>query len=298
MSLFDDVVTLFDDPEADFDDEAAGGFVVFSEPWRLGYYRPVANSIPFERPPSLVVPTQGGCYIVADKTRWFAGDLGNPTAIVDVQPYGGVPGTAFKAVSDESVGWFSDAGVVIADAAGQAVAVMADPIDLTAPAAGCSAVITSNGFERVISCGWAVNLTTRAATQYGNFAYTSFAGDYGTKADGIYQVVGATDHGTAIASSAGLGRQNCGTVEKKRLRKLRLGATSDDAMTASLSTPEYPGGFTYDSRRVSGSLEVQQVKPGLGLAAVWFDISVANKNGADFTLGEIAAEFINLPWRF
>jgi hypothetical protein len=297
MALFDDVVTLFDDLDADFDDEAAGGFVIFSEPWRLGYYRPVANSISFERPPSLVVPTQGGCYIVADKTRWFAGDLGNPTAIVDVLPYGGVPGTMFKAVSDESVGWFSDAGVVIADASGQAVAVMADPIDLTAPAAGCSNVITSNGFERVISCGWAVNLTTRAATQYGNFAYTSFAADYGTKADGIYQVVGATDHGTAIAAIADLGRQHGGTLAKKRLRTLRLGATSEDAMTALLATPEYHGGYSYDSRRVSGSLEVQQVKPGRGLVAAWFGIAVANQNGADFTLAEIVADFIPLPWR-
>lgn len=276
----------------------SGNSVLYCDPWRPGYYRPIEGIIPFEKPVSLVVPAQNGCYIVADKTRWFAGDLGNPASIVDVLPYAGVPGTAFAAVSDMTVGWFSAAGVVIADPSGQASAVMADPIDLTAPASGCSIVLVSNGFERVLSCGWSVNLTNKAATQHGAFDYTSFAGGYyGTKADGVYQITGATDNGAPIAASFGLGKLDGSTPQKKRLRILRLGASSGDSMSVSVATPEHPSSYSYDSRRISGDLSIQHVRLARGLEASWFDIAIGNRNGCDFTVDTIMADIILLPWR-
>lgn len=266
------------------------GVVFYSEPWRVGYFRPYANYIGFPDEASIVVPAQNGCYIVADKTRWFAGDLANPSAIVDVLPYKAVPGTGFEAVSDMDVGWFSDAGVVIASPAGEVVAAMADSIDLTAPASGASCVIIDGGYERVISCGWSLNLTNKAATQYGNFDYTSFAGGYGTKADGIYQLTGATDNGASIDAAVGLGRLDFGTLAGKHIPKVRLGVESDQPMVATISTPEHPGGYAYEGRWASGALREQQVRPGRGLAASWFDITLANQNGADFVLATVSVD--------
>lgn len=275
----------------------SSGVVFYSEPWRLGYFQPYANYIGFPDEASIVVPAQNGCYIVADKTRWFAGDLGSPSAIVDVLPYKAVAGTEFEAVSDMTVGWFSDAGIVVASPAGEAVATMADHIDLTAPASGASAVVIEGGFERVISCGWALNLTNKAATQYADFEYTSFAGGYGTKADGIYQLTGLTDNGTEIDAPIGLGRHHFGTLAGKRIPKMRLGVESDRPMVATISTPEYPGGYSYDARWVSADLREQQIILGRGLAASWFDITLSNRGGADFALATLSVDVAPLARR-
>ena len=273
-----------------------GGQVVYSEPWRMAYYRPVENWIAFEKPATIVVPAQNGCYIVADKTRWFAGDLANASAIVDVLPYEAIPGTEFAAVSDMTVGWFSTAGVVIATPDGSAAAVMADPIDLTAPASGASVVLISSGFERVISCGWALNLTTKAATQYSGFDYTSFAGGYGTKADGIYGLTGDTDNGTEVEASIGLGRINFGSMVAKRIPKIRLGVASEQPMVVTIATPGYPNGYSYEAKRSSSELIEQQAEPGKGLSASWFDIILSNNAGADFLL-ESASVVVAFPTR-
>jgi hypothetical protein len=265
-----------------------GGQVVYSEPWRMAYYRPVENWIAFEKPATIVVPAQNGCYIVADKTRWFAGDLANASAIVDVLPYEAIPGTEFAAVSDMTVGWFSTAGVVIATPDGSAAAVMADPIDLTAPASGASVVLISSGFERVISCGWALNLTTKAATQYSGFDYTSFAGGYGTKADGIYGLTGDTDNGTEVEASIGLSRINFGSMIAKRIPKIRLGVASEQPMVVTIATPGYPNGYSYEAKRSSSEIIEQQAEPGKGLSASWFDIILSNNAGADFLLESVS----------
>lgn len=260
-----------------------GQTVVYGEPWRPGYYQPVANRIDFEKAVSLVVPAQNGCYVVAELTRWFEGDLANPARIADVLPYPGVPGTAFKAISDETVGWFSSAGVVIADTAGQVSAVMADPIDLTAPATGCSRTTAENGFEKVISCGWAVNLTTKAATTYNSYDYTSFAGDYGTKANGVYQLSGDTDNGGDIVASVGFGKLNFGSENLKTIIAAFFGGSAAAPLRLLLQTPYSPV-YDYRAKWASPDLRMQRATPGKGLVASWFDATLRNEHGADFTL--------------
>ena len=174
--------------------------------------------------------------------------------------------------------------------AGEAVAVMAATIDLTAPASGASCVIIEGGYERAISCGWSLNLTNKAATQYGNFDYSSFAGGYGTQTDGIYQLTGATDNGASIDAAVGLGRLDFGTLAGKHIPKMRLGVESEQPMVATISTPEHPGGYAYEGRWASGDLREQQVLPGRGLEASWFDIALANQDGADFVLATVSAD--------
>lgn len=265
-----------------------GRNVFYSDPWRLAYYRPETNWIPFEKDVAIVVPAQGGCFVVADRTRWFSGDIHTPDGIVDVLPYGAVPGTEFSSPSDMSVGWFSTAGVVIAASDGSASAVMADAIDLDAPASGASVVLIDGGFERVVSCGWAVNLTTKSVTQYGDFDYTSFAGEYGTKADGIYRLSGDTDNGAGIDWSIGFGRLNFGLAVEKRIPKIRIGVSSEQPMVVTIATPNHPHGYSYRSKTSSADMIEQQVEPGRGLSAGWFDITLSNLDGADFLLDSVS----------
>lgn len=274
-----------------------GPVVYYSEPWRAGYCRMSSNFVLFEESVSLVVPAQVGCYIVADKTRWFAGDLNDPSAIVDVLPYSGVPGTAFVSSFDMGVGWFGGAGIVLASPDGQATAVMADNVDLETPESGAAVIIEANGYRKVIACGWALNLTTNAATKYENYDYTAFAGEFGTKSNGIYQLSGTDDYGTLIDAQISLGRLWFGTLAGKRVPKLRLGVDSSQPMAVTVTTPDHPEGFVYSGRWVSAGLREQQVLLGRGLASSWYEVDVANTDGADFVLAHCALDVFQMTRR-
>ena len=74
-------------------------------PWRHGYCLAAEGYLDFSAPVSLAVENQGGTYICADKTRWFPGDLGDAQGtVIDVLPYGAVPGTAFSVPNQPTVG--------------------------------------------------------------------------------------------------------------------------------------------------------------------------------------------------
>lgn len=274
-----------------------GKRVLFGEPRRLGYYDPLAGQIPFEAAVSLVVPAQNGCYIVADQTRWFEGDIGNSARVVDVLPYGGVPGTAFVTLKNDAVGWFGAFGVVLADTNGAARPLMAHAVDLSPPASGCSTAINEGGFDRVISCGWSVNLETGAATQYSNFDFSSFAGGYGTKAGGVYLLGGINDDGADIDATMDFGKLDAGVPVKKRIKWMRVGVDCAESMVVTLTTPDRPLGVSYDRNQLYPALLVQQIRPGLGLKAEWFGIRLTNQNGAGFLLASLLAEMVVLPRR-
>jgi len=55
-----------------------------------------------------------------------------------------------------------------------------------------------------------------------------------------------------------------------------------------IATPAYPNGYSYDARQSSSDLIEQQVEPGKGLSAAWFDITLANRVGADFLLDSVS----------
>lgn len=164
-----------------------GNTVYVGLPFRPGYYLPTEGYIPFPANVSIAVENQGGTYIAADKTYWFPGDLGDVQGpLADVLPYGAVPGTAFMLPDRSACGWFGAKGLVIGSTNGEVEAVMTENIDLTAPVSGQSIVFESDGYRRVVSCGWCVNLENKAATTYSDWDFTSVSGSYGTKTDGIY----------------------------------------------------------------------------------------------------------------
>ena len=192
-------------------------------PFRPGYYLPSEGRVPFPGDVSNCVPAQAGVYVVADKTYWFPGErMTKCEQVMDVLPYGGVPHTEFVSPDRTQYGWFGANGIVIATPQGEVQALMSDNIKLTAPASGTSAVLETEDYRRVVSCGWCMNLANKAVTRYDSYDFTSISRGYGTKADGLYALDGADD----VAYFVDFGKENFGSEQLKHLPAVYLGCAS------------------------------------------------------------------------
>lgn len=262
----------------------SGSAVYVGLPFRPGYYLPAEGYIPLPAPVTIAIENQGGTFIAADQTYWVPGDLGNVEgALSTVLPYGAVPGTAFRHPNETTVGWFGADGFVIGTPAGEVKAVTADNIDLTAPATGCATVRATNGYQRVLACGWCLNLERGAATQYTGFDFTSISGEYGTKADGVYALIGGGD----VPWLVHLGKLDFDDEHKKRMPAIYLGAASAEPLSVRIQTEEGDD-YTYEARSCSDTLQMHRVDPGKGLRSNWFELSLLSETGGDFTLASVS----------
>lgn len=259
------------------------GRVIFvGLPHRYGYYDVAGGWIVFNEDVSIAIANQNGTYIAADKTYFVPGDLGNVEGALDVAfPYGAVPGTEFRNDDNTAIGWFGRDGYVIAAKTGEVTAVMADNIDLVPPVVGCSLVRSTNGYTRVIGSGWCLNLENGAATEYAGFSFTSLSGNYGIKADGLYALSGGPD----IDWMAGMGKQNFGAEQRKRMPAIYLGGSSPEPLSVRIQTDE-DDDYTYEARSCSDTVKLHRVDPGLGLESNWFDLELIGR--CNFTLASVS----------
>lgn len=253
-------------------------------PYRPGYCLSAKSRVTFPADISNVVSAQNGVFVVADKTYWLAGtDISDVQMIQDVLPYGGVAGTAFESPDKSLVGWFGKNGIVLGTPAGEVEAVMSDNIDLTAPDSGVSMVFETRGYRRVVSCGWCLNLESKAATRYEGWDFTSSSGEYATASDGIYLL-----HGTGkVDASASFGKNDFGTEAEKGLPAAYVGASSEYPLVLTVGTPSGES-YDYEARSYSDSLDIHRFDPGRGLKANWFDLSISNVDGSDFTIASVS----------
>jgi hypothetical protein len=261
-----------------------GAVLYVGEPFRYGYYRPM-NYIPFPAPIAIVAGNQGGTYVVADKTYWIPGDVGNVEGALTVAlPYGGVPGTAFEVPDKPLVGWFGQSGVVIGDPAGAVEALTAEHVDAgPLPGRGVAAVFTGRGYDCVVSCGWCVNLENKAATRVAGWDVTSASRGYGTKADGLYRL-GVAGTG-ALPWSVDFGKLDFKAEALKRMTCVYLGLTSDDQVWLRVETPRQ-GAYEYPTRRYDETLQIQRVDVGRGFSGNWFQLGLFGE--ADFALASVS----------
>lgn len=262
----------------------SGSTVYVGLPFRPGYYLPAEGYFTFPADVSIAVENQGGTFIAADKTYWVPGDLGAVEGpLVTVLPYGAVPGTAFSSPNKSEVGWFGAQGFVIGKTSGEVEAPMSDHIDQTPPASGLATIRTTNGYRRVLAAGWCMNLDRGATTQYVGFDFNSFAGEYGLKADGLYALSG----GAGVDAVIGLGKTDFGSEELKHLPAVYLGVDAPEPMVLVVSVPNGMN-YSYTSRSSGEDLKMQRVDPGKGLRANWYDLSLYNTDGSDFTLASVS----------
>jgi hypothetical protein len=261
------------------------GVVSVGLPFKPGYCDVVGSWLPFEDDVAIAVENQGGTYIATTaKTYFFPGDLGDVQGVVtNPVPHGAVPGTAFTIPDKNLVGWFGTLGVVLADTQGQVTELMNDNIDLTHPASGHSVVFQSNGFQRVVSCGWSVNTETKATTQYEGWDFTSVAGEYGTKADGIYSL-NATE---LVPWSYSIGKTNFGPEELKHLPNVYIDAACATQIEMTVGYVDERGEdreYTYLTRGACENLKTQRFDTGRGIRSSRFDLSFGNPAGDEATI--------------
>lgn len=262
-----------------------GNTVYVGQAFRPGYYLPLSGYIPFPAEITLAVENQGGTYVCADRTYFIPGDIGNvQEQMREMLPYGAVRGTVFSVPHQPVVGWFGAKGVVLADTQGQVVATSEENVDVEIlPSAGSSAIVQSDGYRRVVSCGYCVNLENRAVSTYSDWVFTSVSGKYGTRSDGIYDL----NAEGLVNAVIGFGKQNFGTEVLKRLPTTYIGVDSESPMNLTAVTPDQ-GEYNYDARSSGADTRVQRIDSGKGLRANWYDLTLRNTDGADFILTSVS----------
>lgn len=262
----------------------SGNTIYIGLPARPGYYVPTDPRLEFPSAVTNAISGQSGIYVTADKTYWFEGaDVMDAQRVVDVLPYGASAETAFSVPYKPLVGWFGAKGFVLADTTGQVTVQMMDNIDLTSPASGVSGVFSSNGYYRVVSCGWCMNIENTAASQYTGYDFTSISGTYATGAGGFYDLAGTG----SVDAHIGFGKDDFGAENLKRLPACYLGVSSDAPMELRVSTPDDED-YRYEARSSGADVRIQRVDPGKGLMANWYELSIYNTEGSDFTLASVS----------
>jgi hypothetical protein len=270
----------------------SGNRVYVGLPYRYGYYDIAGGWIDFKDPVTVGAANQLGTYVATEaNTYWFPGDLGDvKDTLTEPFPFGSVLGTEWRHPATTDIGWFSENGFIVANTQGQAVPVTFDVLDITnIPDEGVSNVRWSNGYVRVYSCGYCLNLENNHPTQYVGYDFTSFSGDYGTKVDGVYAL---TDSVAKVSAKVGFGKQDFGTEELKHLPNAYLGCASDEPLEMRVQWPDPRTGeihdYTYQARNADISVRMQRVDVGKGARSSWFDLTVYNQSGSDFTLAFVS----------
>ena len=128
-------------------------------------------------------------------------------------------------------------------------------------ASGVTGVFYSDGYLRVVSCGWCLNWKTTAVSQYTDYDFTSISETYATSADGVYDLA-ATG---ALEGHISLGKEDFGGENLKHLPACYLGVASDTPMELRVTTPDDED-YRYEARSSSADLRIQRVDPGQGFA--------------------------------
>ena len=129
---------------------ASGSVLFISDLYNYGVFNPATGYIPFIEPISVIEPTDGGIYLVADQAYWLGGDL-RTTSLDSKLPYGAVPGTSGFSTRYMQAYWMSFAGLVIADEQGNVKNVQEDNLEFSAATAGASLWRERDGMRHLLT---------------------------------------------------------------------------------------------------------------------------------------------------
>lgn len=216
-------------------------------------------------------------FIVADGEVYPEG--GSSVALPNIS----AAGSALAGVLGDSEA--SLQGIIAAGTAG-ALAIGSSTASLFLPIASGSAYLgTGASFSAVV-----MHTESQSLWTYSNFAFNSFARFKGNTLaasdSGLYTLGGADDAGTKIDAQATLGITDFNTAHEKRVDRIYMGyrcsgemilrVTVDETNTRDYlvpaNTPVIPG------------IHGRHVRLGRGITARYWQFSVLNRNGSDFSL--------------
>ncbi|MFI8981503.1 hypothetical protein [Ectopseudomonas khazarica] len=146
---------------------ACGNYVVFTAPMTPHLMDPVAGFFQYPEPPTVIAPTEGGVYVVADRTYFVTGlDTGTPSQVpvLDLQA---VRGSAVR-LPDKRVAWFTRYGMAIGNAAGEISLPNRQTYAPDIARSGAAGVLENNGIPMVVT-------TMRGEAKPNNLATGDFA---------------------------------------------------------------------------------------------------------------------------
>jgi hypothetical protein len=146
---------------------ACGNYVVFTAPMTPHLMDPVAGFFQYPEPPTVIAPTEGGVYVVADRTYFVTGlDTGTPSQVpvLDLQA---VRGSAVQ-LPDKRVAWFTRYGMAIGNAAGEISLPNRQTYAPDIARSGAAGVLENNGIPMVVT-------TMRGEAKPNNLATGDFA---------------------------------------------------------------------------------------------------------------------------
>ena len=144
-----------------------------------------------------------------------------------------------------------------------------------------------DGYRRVVSCGYCMNLENSAVTTYTGWDFNSVSDGLGAKSDGIYLLnsVGLVD------ASFSLGKQAFGAEEVKYMPAVYAGVASATAMELTVGYVDYNGdaqAYEFPTRGYGTELQIRRFDTAKGMRSSWFDLSIRNTEGSDFTIASIS----------
>lgn len=138
---------------------------------------------------------------------------------------------------------------------------------------------------------------TRGTTQFINYGFNSFAriGDRYLAAndDGLFDLTGDTDNGEKIQASMELPTSDFGIGGKKRARFFYVGFESDGQLILRTSADQEPS-RDYVVKPSKPGQQGVRVTAGRNQKGRYWQVSVHNRDGADFSIDKLQALFVAL----
>lgn len=129
---------------------AKGQFLFYSEAFHLDRYNRATGFIGFSDKISIIMPTDEGIYVVADKTYFLEGRDITQQNFKEVLPYGGVFGTGCRGKDGEYC-WMSPLGFVKANGMGEVENVQVRKVGVVPCTRGNSIFIKEHGKEEFVT---------------------------------------------------------------------------------------------------------------------------------------------------
>lgn len=145
---------------------ASGSMLYFSEPFAPALHNPSKGYIPFPERITVVEPTDGGVYVVADETYWLAGPDITQSEVVTKLPYGAVEGTSGQNPRDKTVFWFSSQGLVVGTPDGQVKNLQEDAVSVDPASSGATLYREQNGMRQLVSSLFGSGTSVAAASSF------------------------------------------------------------------------------------------------------------------------------------
>lgn len=265
-------------------------------PYKHGYYDPLNGEYLFTEEIAVANPVDLGIYVSTRSQTWFipaqllesSFEIDNQSVgerVTSTFPFGGVRGSEFVHPYDNTVGWFSPKGFVLATNTGEAKLVAENFVPNNPSEIGKSFVLKRGNTFVIVSSGCAMNIKNFACTRYSGWEVNSHTGDLFVTSEGIYK----EDINEPVQCSIDLGDESFGSYAEKSLPTVYVRAKSDQPVELEVSTMN-GGTFKYYARTCSEEINVHRIEPGKGLRDNLFGLKLSAE-GSPFRLTGVS--FIN-----